>query len=515
MTYKITTHGYSKENTRNADDGPVPSLLSSKNVGNISMMWAFNTAGWETATPSYYHGKAYFPDRAGYLYAVEKSTGNLHWSVFLPGYTGIEGDYSRTTPSIREELIVLGMQGSGMLLAVHLANGMFAWSTVINDHPLAIVTMSPAIDADWIFVGVSSNEESASSDPSYPCCSFRANFVKVRLHSGDIAWSVPMIDLSIPVGPGTYSGAASWGSSPAIDKKRNRVYISTGNPYNVSQEAAECIAANPGATNCIDPLVYYNGVLALDIDTGYIHWYRRLSGYDAWVVPCLFGGPNCPPYPGPDEDFGLAPALKRNVRMPGGRRDVLLIGQKNGDVWNLNAEDGTVNWGTQVGPGGSLGGISWGAALDDHRYIVGIINNFNECWQVTSPVSYPCIRGGGWAALNIIDGSIAWVTPAPKALLPAGEDNTPYILGSMAAGPGAMVNDLFIAGSTNKDGTVVILNKWNGKILFEYDTGATIYGGPSVVDDCFFIGHGYNPLFNPYWTTGHHVFAFCLPEAFE
>lgn len=514
-TFKITSHGYNKENTRNVNDLPVPSLFTSKNIENISMVWAFQTAGWETATPAYYHGRAYFPDRAGYLYAVEKLTGNLVWSVFLPGYTGIEGDYSRTTPTIREDFIVLGMQGAGRVLVLHLHDGSFAWSRIINDHPAAVVTMSPQIHQDVIFVGSSSLEELFASNPLYPCCNFRGNFVALRLNNGNLLWDTPLIDLSIPVGPGTYSGVAAWGSSPVIDPKRNSVYFATGNPYNVSQAATICHEMDPSNDECIDAGVYFNGVLSLDMDTGAIKWYRRLTAYDAWNVACPLEGPNCPPVPGDDADFGMAPALKRDVRMPGGRRDVLLIGQKSGVVWNINAHDGATNWGTQVGPGGSLGGLSWGAALDDHRYIVGLINNHNECWEITSPMTYPCIRGGGWIAVNIIDGSISWQTPAPKTLTPMGEDSLPYTHGSMAAGPGAMVNDLFIAGSTVKDGTVVIMNKYNGKVLFEYDTGATIYGGPSIADDCFFIGHGYNPLFNPYWTEGNHVFAFCLPEAFE
>ena len=514
-TPKLLSHGYNEQNTRNVNDSPFVHELASGNIDMLSMVWAFNTSGWVTATPAVYHNVVYFPDHAGYVYAVHKITGNLIWSTFIPDHTGIEGDYSRTTPAIGENRIVLGLQKQGRVIAFHLTSGSFLWSTVINQHPLAIVTMSATIHADGIYVGTSSQEELASINPSYPCCSFRGNFVRLHLGNGDIVWDTPMIDMSIPVGQNTYSGVGSWGSSPAIDTRRNAVYISTGNPYNVSQEALNCINEDPTSDACIDYLVYYNGVLSLDLDTGDINWYTRLSAYDSWVAACFFGGPNCPPRAGPDADFGKAPALKRDINMPGGRRDVLLIGQKSGVVWNLNAEDGEVNWGVKVGPGGTLGGISWGAAADDNRYIVGLINSYNECWEVTSPVTYPCIRGGGWSALNIIGGSIAWQTPAPKTLTPPGEDTDAYILGSKAAGPGGIVNDLFIAGSTVKDGTVVVMNRITGKILFEYDTGATIYGGPAISNECFFIGHGYNPLYNPYWTVGHHVFAFCLPSLYN
>jgi polyvinyl alcohol dehydrogenase (cytochrome) len=512
---KLLSHGYNQENTRNADDTALVSRLSSANVDEISMVWSYNTTGWVTATPAVYRENVYFPDSAGYVYAVNRRTSLLVWSIFIPDYTGIEGDYSRTTPAIGESRVVIGLQNYGRVLTVHLADGGFLWSTRINFHPLAIVTMSATIHGDGIYVGAASKEELAAANPSYPCCSLRGNFVRLHLGTGDIVWDTPLIDMSIDVGPGTYSGVATWGSSPPIDLKRNVVYISTGNPYNVSQEAAECILADPTSDDCIDPLVYYNGVLALDLDTGIIKWYKRLSAYDAWVVPCIFEGPNCPPVPGPDADFGMAPILKRNVRMSGGIRDVLLIGQKSGVAWNLDAEDGNVNWGVKVGPGGTLGGISWGAAADNHRLIVGLINSNNECWEVTSPTTYPCVRGGGWTALNIAGGSTAWQTPAPKTLTPPGEDTDAYILGSKAAGPGGMVNDLFIAGSTVKDGTVVIMKKWTGQILKEYDTGASIYGGPAISDDCFFIGHGYNPLFNEFWTTGHRLFAFCLPDEYQ
>ena len=67
-----------------------------------------------------------------------------------------------------------------------------------------------------------------------------------------------MEDLHDPAG---YTGNAVWGSSPAIDTKRNQVYIATGNNYSVPDDvlqvfemqpairrAAACLAATTSST---------------------------------------------------------------------------------------------------------------------------------------------------------------------------------------------------------------------------------------------------------------------------
>src|SRR6186997_330314 len=51
--------------------------LSVSNVDDLEVKWEFTTGGDVSATPAVIDDTVYFPDRAGYLYAVDKWTGAL------------------------------------------------------------------------------------------------------------------------------------------------------------------------------------------------------------------------------------------------------------------------------------------------------------------------------------------------------------------------------------------------------------------------------------------------------
>ncbi len=91
---------------------------------------------------------------------------------------------SRTSIAIHPSgLLILGTQkvagGFPYIMALNMA-GEPLWATALDDHPAAIVTMSPAIHKDHIYIGTSSAEEGLARNPTYQCCTFRASFSKVR-----------------------------------------------------------------------------------------------------------------------------------------------------------------------------------------------------------------------------------------------------------------------------------------------------------------------------------------------
>ena len=67
-----------------------------------------------------------------------------------------------------------------------------------------------------------------------------------------------------------YSGASVWGSTPAIDQKRNALYVSTGNNYSLPPARSACIAAaaNDAAKRACLPGDHLDSILALDLSTG-------------------------------------------------------------------------------------------------------------------------------------------------------------------------------------------------------------------------------------------------------
>lgn len=71
--------------------------------------------------------------------------------------------------------------------------------------------------------------------PPEQCCTFRGSLAKLDTRTGQILWRT----YTLPDNGGklgSYSGAAIWGSSPAIDVPRNLVYVGTGNLYTAPAE---------------------------------------------------------------------------------------------------------------------------------------------------------------------------------------------------------------------------------------------------------------------------------------
>lgn len=147
-----------------------------------------------------------------------------------------------------------------------------------------------------------------------------------------------------------YAGAAIWGSSPSIDPIRNHVYIATGNLYSVPLHIRQCQEEENNQTTptspdkCIEPENHSNSLLALDLDTGKIVWYKQLGGYDVWFGACNWHlNPNCPPGPSPDADFGEAPMMLSMYRNKV-KHDIVVAVQKSGFAWALDRDSGSLIW---------------------------------------------------------------------------------------------------------------------------------------------------------------------------
>jgi polyvinyl alcohol dehydrogenase (cytochrome) len=99
---------------------------------------------------------------------------------------------------------------------------------------------------------------------------------------------------------------------------------------------------------------------------------------DVWNEGCTSNkassGPNCPWNVGADAgtgrdfDFGAGVALAKGA----GGKDVVLAGQKSGDVWALDAATGVKLWTVKFGEGTALGGIHWGITTDGERVFAAV-----------------------------------------------------------------------------------------------------------------------------------------------
>ena len=224
--------------------------INTRNAGRLSVKWIFTTGGDVSATPTIEGRALYVPDSGGNLFKLDTRDGSVIWTTRISDYTGNSASYSRNSPAITKHKIILGDQASGTVMAVDKYTGNLLWKTLVDPHPAAIITNSPVVVEDRIYVGVSSTE-SGVHNIGYQF-SFRGSVNALDLHTGEIVWKT----YTVPEG---YTGGAVWGSSFPIDRRRGTLYATTGNNYVVPEGVASCIqqAPNPQAQlACLSPHDY-------------------------------------------------------------------------------------------------------------------------------------------------------------------------------------------------------------------------------------------------------------------
>src|SRR5580692_2915918 len=134
------------------------------------------------------------------------------------------------------------------VMAVNASNGNLLWVTQVESFPAAMVTSSPVIYNNVVYVGVASSEEGTAVISSYPCCISRGSVVALDLNTGKILWKTYTVPDNGGI-TGFYSGGSIWGSTPVVDAKRNSLYVGVGNNFTVPI-ADEVCAAKSAAANC-------------------------------------------------------------------------------------------------------------------------------------------------------------------------------------------------------------------------------------------------------------------------
>jgi polyvinyl alcohol dehydrogenase (cytochrome) len=457
------TAGHDIGNTR---DAAGEHLIGGRNASRLTTAWQITTAGDVTTTPTVADGIVYFPDSGGKLWAVSATSGTVLWSQEVSSYTGTSGSLSRTSPAVYGNELILGdtsPAGHGTyVFAVDRRSGHLLWRTQVSTHPAARMTSAAVVYHGVAFVGVSSDEEGLATRPGYQCCTFRGSVDALDAETGRLLWQT----YTVPAG---YSGGAVWGSTPALDPANRLLYVGTGNNY--SAPAGVCTA--PGQTGCTPPPAedHADSVLALDLATGAIRWYKSTLSSDVATSICgLRPSPTC----GPDFDFGSGPNL---IQLPSGRA-LVGIGQKSGEYWALNARTGAVVWQTLVGPGSTLGGIQWGSATDG-THIYAAVSDFDGVpYQITSASGVrSTVIGGSWAELDAATGKILWQTADPQHAADLG-----YV---------SIGNGLVYVGSTADVGDdMYVLDAATGRVLWSFDSGGPVTAGAAIVGAMVFWGSG-------------------------
>ncbi len=472
---------FAGQNLFNTHSQPGEDQISAANAATLVEKWTLTTAGNVTATPTVYQGVLYVPDMGGKLWAVTAGSGKVRWSRAISSYTGIANDVSRTSPAIAGRALILGdgwirnnVTAGAHVFAVDQKSGELLWLTKVHEHITAIVTASPIVHGNVAYVGIASKEEGVAGQAGYECCTFRGAVVALDVRTGRMLWKTYMVpsnnngsDINLP---GFYSGNGVWGSSPVVDTQRGLLYVGTAN--NFSAPPGDCLT--PEQTDCevSGPENLFDAIVALRLSDGAIVWARRTLRADVFSAQCLCG---------PDLDFGAAPNLFTTTDPGTGRpRQVLGIGQKSGDYWALNPDDGSVVWKTKVGPGGLGGGVEFGTATDGERIFVAEANSSQLPFTLSGSGKFAgmTVTSGYWSALNPATGAILWQTPDPQS-----SKNPGFV---------TVANGVVYAGSAaGSGGNMYALNATSGEVLWSFASGGSVFSAPAVVHGRLFWGSGY------------------------
>ena len=473
--------GHDIANTRNQ---PFERRISRRNVDRLSPRWTFTTAGDVSATPAVGNetdkerGRGhrrlalYFPDWGGVLWKLDAETGKVLWSRDISEYNGIEDSISRTSPALAHGLVLVA-DLNGNMMGIDAATGDLRWLTELDPNPNTIVTTSPVVHGNTLFIATSS---SGGGDARLI---FRGSMIALDIRTGRIIWQTFVLPDNGGV-PGGFAGGA-FVNPPAIDVRNGLVFGAAGQLYAQPASVTACLAAAPGgwSESCFPANAYFNSVIAFDLRTGTPRWSFRGAGPQARLLGC---GPTppawCPPWENNFNTWDFAgsgvnvfPArIGRQWRMIAG------IGQKSGVYWALDAATGELVWSRLVGHGDDPGGIQWGTAFDG-RYIYAAIGHVSNLTPYTSP-SGEIITGGSWAALHPSTGRIVWQTADPQ--------------GAADLGALTVANGVLYAGSMAHTGDqMYALDTSNGDILWKFPAGGSVVAGPAVVDGTVYWGSGY------------------------
>ena len=491
----IGNWGMGLENKRYYDADDLK--INAANVSGLKLSWAFAfpNATRARSQPTIVGNTLYTASQHGTIYALDKKTGCIRWTF-------------QADAEIRSALVV-GTDENGVanrlyfgdfaatVYSLDLKTKKLNWKQKIDNHHMATITGSLNVFENRLYVPVSSLEIISAHDENYECCNFRGAMVALNADTGAQIWKTHTIaEAAKPTGKtsvGTTkmgpSGAPIW-TTPTIDTKRRVLYFGTGENYTrpVSKTS--------------------DAIMAMSMDDGKILWSQQMYPDDAWNGACVWPpyGPNCPEYHGPDADFG-APV----ILITSGEKDILLAGQKSGDVFALDPDNGgEVIWTALVGRGATMGGVHWGMASDGKTLYVPINDQNDYALHKEQPIQ------PGVHALNIVDGKRIWSTI---------EENRCEGKEAWECGPGisaaiTATPEVLFAGAL--DGMLKAYDTKTGKELWAYDTahdydavnGVKAFGGtidsdgPVIVGNQLFITSGYAKFGE---RPGNVLLAFELP----
>ncbi len=468
-------------------DGNNPRYLSAEQSGLTTADFAKLELAWAIAFPATSSMRAapvvvgptvfYSATDSGRVFALDTESGCARWA-YEPG-TRLRSSLAYDV--VDDEGILIFSDQAGMIHSIKASSGEVNWiSSGQASNNQGMLTGTPVIHEERIIVPISGSGVITGGNPNYECCENHGAVAALDVRTGEKIWeyhTMPAAEYTGMVsatgvkqrGP---SGAPIW-TTPTIDAERSQIYVTTGE--NTSHPTT-------GTSDA---------VIALDLETGKELWVFQALANDMWNFGCSAGGPNCiilDDTNSVDFDFG-GPA----VLIDTGERELLIAGQKSGDLWALDPITGTLVWNQRVGEGTALGGNHW-----------GISTNFDKAFMtINDPSGMNGNSRPGLYSYFLKTGEPSWSYEV-KSDCDGRSDRLRRCEGlyGFSATP-LTVDGAVIAGGL--DGRLFVFSAQSGETLFRYDTvmnfqtvnGVEGYGGSidshsiAAGSGMVFVGSGY------------------------
>lgn len=410
-------------------------------------------------SPLVYNGVMYLTFARATV-AIDATTCRALWTyTWQP--KGHEISPTNRGAAIKDGRLVRGTS-DGYLIALDMANGTLQWSREIASASTSqYVSAPPLIFGDMVILGPAGADFGAK------------NWVGAfKLSTGEPVWKFNLIP--DPGEPGaqswsdpaalTHGGGSIW-TPLSLDVKAGVLFVPVGNP------APDFYGAARAGDN-----LYTNSVVALDVHTGKLIWYRQTVSHDEH-----------------DSDLSQVSPIF-SARIAGARHDVISLSGKDGLLRLLDRQSQkeyykvaiTTRENVDAAPTvegvhrcpGLLGGMEWsGPAFDSARNTLFVpavdwCGVFKKAADAPTPLKESHYYGGsvtsdprekskGWlTALDASSGKVRWKYASP----------TPLVAGVVATAGGVL-----FTGDLNND--FLALDSSSGRVLYRFNTGGSIGGG--------------------------------------
>ncbi|HZR81125.1 MAG TPA: PQQ-binding-like beta-propeller repeat protein [Candidatus Binatia bacterium] len=400
--------GRDYRNSRATFDSPI----RASSFGRLAVAWeavlpARGAYGAASTTPLVLGDTVYIQDLQSDVLALDRATGAERWrkiyNLFTVGPNGVAVGWGK----------LYANKGTRDLAALDLATGEEIWTRTLPRTPTEGIDIQPTVYANLVFastVPVSLNGIYQPGD--------RGVLHALDDATGATVWSFDTVPADLWGHPEVNSGGGSW-FPPAIDRERGRILWGIANPAPFPGTPEF-----PNGTSRPGPNLYTESLVALDVRSGALDWYRQAIQHDIF-------------------DHDLVHALLVDVNAGGTTRTVAVATGKLGRVIGHDRDTGELLWETPVG-----------------------VHRNDELTALTGPTAVLPGTFGGVITPPAAANGVVYVATinAPTTLSP----NQPAYIGSQF---GTM------------PGEVVAIDAATGAILWDVEVDGDPFGGATVVND--------------------------------